>query len=159
MGVGKELPVMLDREWEKIRHFKPTEAWGDTKIIDFHLVRLLDEFRDFVDQPMIVAYGTQGKHVAKWHSLGVAVDIVIEAAYKGQLNLVLDALRYPFSGIGVYPFARYAKFEHPVGFHFDVRPLLGWASARWIGIPKGNTIEQFQLDELTLRRFNIIAAS
>jgi hypothetical protein len=153
---------MLDRDWEKIRHFTKTENWGDASKMSFALVHLLDQFRAHLGQEIYVSCGTQGTHVKdSAHYRGEAVDVIIDVGEKEPLDYILLALKFPFTGIGIYPKWRHPRFQRPLGFHLDVRDVStlprGVVQATWIGVPKatgGNTYCAF--DAANLRRYELI---
>lgn len=154
---------MLDSDWSKLKWFRKHEGpfgFGEPDRVDFQLLWFLDLFREYLGLPIVVRCGTQGVHVSCWHEKGLAVDVLIDCAVRGPLNVLLDATRFPFTGIGIYPLAKYDRMKRPVGFHFDCRPVSeanGLVSARWIATPCGrDTIEQWKLDEQNLRRFGVI---
>jgi len=117
---------MTWEEWKKIRYFSPRENWGDPEKIEFRLVFLLDCLRQFIGCPIIIHCGTQGTHTkGSYHYVGKAVDC--HAVGISLLDFYLAAERFPFGGIGVYPY-----WNNP-GLHLDIRPLPGKRrpEARW----------------------------
>jgi hypothetical protein len=155
--------IMLKTEWAKLKFFKETENWGDPSKMDFRLLWLLDCYREYIDQEILVTFGTQGEHVAhSQHPSGHAVDIVVDAAKKGPLFFLLSAFKFPFSGIGIYPNARYAKFQRPLGLHFDTREMSpevprGTCANHWIGIRNAvGKIDYYKLEERHMRAYGII---
>ena len=153
---------MLDKDWEKIRHFRKTENWGDPTKIDFQLVHLLDQFRAHLGQEIYVSCGTQGAHVKdSMHYQGKAVDVIIDVGGKEPLDLVLLALKFPFTGIGIYPRWRHPRFLRPLGFHLDVRDVSslprGVVQATWIGVPNATGKTTYcTFDAANLRRYGLI---
>lgn len=147
-------------DWSKVRYFKSSEPWGDSSRINSGLVFLLDEFRHHLGLPFHVTFGTQGKHVAPWHELGLAVDGVVDCGTRDKLDVILMATRLPFHGVGVYPKARHPLCTNPLGFHFDVRGVAeGRAysvSKRWLAVPGGTLINQHPFDAASLRRFGLV---
>lgn len=119
---------MKPTDWEAIRHFKPSENWGDVSKIDFQLVKTLDSFRDYIGTPIQITCGTQGKHVENsMHYLGKAVDIVFPSSDKDLLfDFFMCAVRFPFGGIGLYP-----DWKPSGGLHLDVRSAP--FKALWVG--------------------------
>lgn len=77
---------------------------------------------------LIAHYGVEGEHKAKVHADGCALDCHAEDA-RGQrvhwLAAYLEAERFHFTGLGVYPYWRDA------GLHLDVRSLKDPHEARW----------------------------
>jgi len=116
---------MTKKEWGLIKYFSPKEDWGDPDRMEFYLVYLLDRLRFIIGKPIIIHYGTQGKHSPNsWHYVGKAVDF--HAKGISLFQLFLSATRFPFGGIGVYPF-----WDNP-GLHVDTRPRPnGEPQARW----------------------------
>ena len=142
-----------------LKHFDPDEAWGDPSKISRDLLVRLDAWREYTGAPFYVTFGTQGKHVGPWHGLGLAVDGVVDVRGGSKLDLVLQAERFNFTGMGLYPMARHPTCATPFGFHFDVRPIGYVKQNRWIATrdPNGrNLIDQHPFDEAHLRLFGII---
>ena len=155
---------MTPEQWGKIRHFKPTENWGDVRKICFELVFKLDQFRGYIKKPVYVLGGyksTGTVHVKNsQHYDGRAVDCFIEVGPReSRLNLLIAVYRFGFTGLGVYPDWQMGG-KRGLGLHLDVRPveelLRGQSQAQWMGVEVNNKNEYFPLDELHLRRFNII---
>lgn len=152
--------------WEHLRYFKKDEqpfGFGDPDAIDTVLLRVIDNFRDYLGIPMIVRCGTQGEHVSNYHKEGLAVDLLIECKNLRPLDVLMAATRFPFSGIGVMPAAVYSKMKRPFGIHLDMRPIVGFmTTAYWISIPnpiKKNSrqvILQYSLNEENMRRFGML---
>lgn len=115
----------------KVKHFSKNEkndlgknCWGDPEKINPRLIYLLDQFREYLNRPVRINYGTQGSHSPNsQHYLGNAVDLYVpELSWKEQF---LAAVRFPFTGLGVYPF-----WNNP-GLHLDVRSLQTGKKAMW----------------------------
>ena len=69
-----------------------------------------------------------------------AVDIVVPDYMETPFDLVMDATRFGFNGIGYYPHWKW-KGEIVGGLHLDTRPLkeesddtLNYSQSRWMGI-------------------------
>ena len=152
---------MTDKDWEQLRYLKPSEAWGCPQKMDFGLLWLLDSYREYIGMPVIVVCGTQGVHSPKsYHYVGKAVDIVVDAGRLHPVDLMLAAFRFPFTGLGVYPKARYNKFVRPLGFHFDCREVnslpRGITQAQWLGVPDSSgKMEYSALDHTSLSKYNL----
>lgn len=92
----------------------------------------LERFADFIERRwswrLIAHYGVEGEHKAKTHADGCALDAHVEDA-RGQrvhwLAAYLEAERFHFTGLGVYPYWKTA------GLHLDVRGLKDPHEARW----------------------------
>lgn len=95
---------MTGKQWGQIVFFRESENWGDTEILDFDLVKTCDMYRHYIGSPMVVSCGTQGEHSQlSLHYSGLAVDFVFAHRTKPLLDLFLDALRFDFSEVGLYP--------------------------------------------------------
>ena len=153
---------MTPQDWPHLKYFRPNENWGDPAKMKFELLWLLDSFREYINQPVYVVCGTQGRHVKdSQHYLGKAVDIVIDAANISPADILLSIFRFPISGIGLMPLARYDKYSRPFGLHLDCRDVSslprGITQATWIAIPKsGGANDYYPLTEQNLRKFSII---
>ena len=118
------------------------EAWGDHGSVRIPLVYWLDEMRDLAGHPINIhcCCETEGHRKDSYHPLGMAVDIhVVRMSLVDQLLL---ALKFPFNGVGVYPF-----WNNP-GLHVDLRPLIGYKRL-WYRDRKGtyhnlNSIDQIR---------------
>lgn len=119
-------------DWVAVKHFTVNENWGDSSIISLDLVKELDLFREFTGIPMVITCGTQGDHVPNsQHPMGLAVDCVFRLPDgKTIWDVWIDAQRFAFKGIGVYP---HWKLEGVAvgGLHLDVRKAP--YRAQWIG--------------------------
>ena len=136
--------MATDETWRKLVHFSPLENWGNAAAIADSLLFKLDDFRGYLGTPIMVLNGTQGVHSrGSYHYLkngACAADIIIPD-YKGTpFDLVLDATRFGFTGIGYYPHWEY-KGKKANGLHLDDRPLkwdadstLNYKHNRWMGI-------------------------
>lgn len=133
--------------WDKARHFRPDgqDKWGDADAISDDLILALDDFRSFIGCPIYVTRGvaTEGHTGKSYHYRAqgsCAADMVIPDYKRGPINLVMDAMRFGFKGIGWYPHWKYGV-KVCGGLHLDVRPLkwdadetLNYSHSRWIGI-------------------------
>lgn len=142
--------------WEKVApYFKKDskiDNWGDVDAIsDEHLLRLYD-FRVWLGLPIIVTAGvkTSGHSSGSYHykktdksgkQIGAcATDIIIPDYDDSPFDLVMDATRFGFTGIGYYPHWHY-KGKVTGGLHLDSRPLkwdsddtLNYSHSRWMGV-------------------------
>jgi uncharacterized protein YcbK (DUF882 family) len=145
---------VIDADWKKIRHFTAGEPWGDVSKIDFRLVYLLDRYRHYRHKPIYVTCGTQGKHALNsQHYVGRAVDIVIDS--EDDVDEILMVMRFPFTGIGVYPEWRHPACKNPLGLHLDVREVDATiARAQWIGLPGTGGTNYFPLNSDTLKKYS-----
>ena len=102
-------------DWSSVKHFKPEEWVLKPALVSTELVLLVDDFRDWVGKPfhIHVAWDANGHEVNSEHYLGLAVDLHVEGLT--LLDQWLAAERFPFRGIGVYPY-----WNSP-GLHLDIR--------------------------------------
>ena len=129
--------------WDKLKYFKRSENWGDPDKINNLLLSNLDKFREYIGVPVIITCGTQGQHVENsYHYQGLAVDIVIPERNGRLLDMYLNALKFPFSGVGIYPDWRYDD-ARVGGLHLDMRGMDRYygLKATWLGVKdkKGET--------------------
>lgn len=137
-----------DETWAKLKHFRPDSAidkWGDTREIDDSLLLSLDDFRSYIGCPIYVTAGvkTSGHASTSFHypeQGGCAADVLIPDFSGNGLDLLLDAGRFGFTGIGYYPDWKW-KGKKVGGLHLDKRPLgldsdgtLNYKQARWMGV-------------------------
>ena len=143
--------------WAKLRYFKKASSdnWGDPDAISDDLLLRLDDFRHYLGLSVNVLHGvkTSGHSSKSWHygrkneSGGwkfqpCAVDVVMPG-YKGHpLDLIFEAGRFGFTGIGYYPHWRWHG-KAVGGMHLDMRPLskeadgtLNYRENRWMGVMK-----------------------
>lgn len=136
--------------WEKLRYFKPDsriDRFGDPGAIADDLLLRLDDFRHWLGVPVYVLHGvkTQGHSPTSYHYVengACAVDVVVPDYKDSGINLVLDATRFGFTGIGYYPHWKWNGVKCG-GLHLDTRPLkwdsdetLNYNHARWMGVMK-----------------------
>lgn len=101
-------------DWSRVRHFAKREWRTDPNKVDPQLVYLVEQFRVYVNRPVRihVAYETKGHTEGSDHYTGKAVDLHVEGL--DLLNQWIAAERFPFMGIGLYPFWK------DQGLHLDV---------------------------------------
>jgi hypothetical protein len=144
-------------KWTNIKHFSPKENWGNPKLISPLLLEVLDAYRDELGIPLHVSNALRypselGPKVSAHYvgkdgfCLGVDVIPLIPGNKQTLLDCFLLACRYPFNGIGIYPYWRLSKLGeagssvYVGGLHLDVAseirklPVLR-AAAHWVGIP------------------------
>lgn len=121
---------MKPNDWKLLKYFSINENWGDPNKMDPVLMFTLDEFRHFVNKPIVVHCGWEasGHSENSLHYQGKAVDIHVEGMH--VLDQYLAAERFDsFNGIGIYgP----DVWKNP-GLHLDTRPLIKKiaADSRW----------------------------
>lgn len=123
-------------QWNGIQHFKPSDSgFGDVSKIDYQIVSALDRYRDLLNVPILVTFGTQGVHLPdSQHYLGLAVDVV----FPGQTLSALAGFFHQattcgfFHGVGIYPAWKYQGIDVG-GLHLDVRSSGGLHT--WMGVP------------------------
>lgn len=126
--------------WKQLRYFKPAgvDQWGNPGAIDDGLLLRLDEFRHWLGVPIYVLHGVKENGHAKrsYHykeNGACAVDVIIPDYLNNPIDLVLDASRFGFTGIGYYPDWKY-RGEPVGGLHLDTRPVHDYKHARWMGV-------------------------
>ncbi len=131
---------MKVEDWKDIKHFTPNENWGDVSLINFELVKKLDQLRDLSGTPILITCGTQGKHVAhSLHYKGMAADLVCPEKKLAELPEIAEiAAALGFKGIGLYPHWQ-CHGKVIGGMHLDVR--LTALLASWIGLKDGTYIQ------------------
>lgn len=120
--------------WNEIKHFTPSENWGNLSLVDPQLIPALDDYRVDLGKPVhlspvegavvaISGHSNQSYHypvvdAGKIIRPGQAADIfpACDLAYAW-----MTALRHPFGGIGVYPYWKYSEKEITGGLHLDLR--------------------------------------
>jgi len=139
--------------WPQLKHFKRSENWGDPKKVDHKLLFILDAYREELGIPLYVSRSVsydreQSPHYPNEQGFSEAVDLFPLLSHNPDLTLCdcyLLATRYPFSGIGIYPYWRLTRraAQGPLiekgGIHLDIstrRPLGPYrAAGHWIGLP------------------------
>jgi uncharacterized protein YcbK (DUF882 family) len=127
---------MTNNDWKKIVNFSKNENWGDPEKMSIVIVGLLDQFRAYTCKKMIVTSGTQGTHAKNSaHYQGLAVDIVFpELTPKNIPDMFIDASRFNFKSIGIYPHWKYNGVVVG-GMHVD--HVFARNKRYWIGLPDG----------------------
>jgi len=114
--------MSLNRDWSTIRHFKREEFVKDPDRISWDVVLLVDEMRDVAGTQIHidVAWDNTGhvedsSHYTTSRDFSTAVDLY----FLGWtlLDQWLFAERFPWNGIGLYPY-----WSKP-GLHLDLRKL------------------------------------
>lgn len=116
---------MPPRDWSTIRHFVRSEWKNDPDLVDWDVVMLLDEQRNAAGRthPHIihVAWDATGHEPNSSHYTSTSQPFATGVDYhmKGWslLRQWLHAERFPWAGIGVYPYWRQP------GLHCDLRTL------------------------------------
>ena len=137
-----------DETWSKLKFFKKdsnVDIWGDTNAINDTLLQRLDDFRGWLGVPIFVTAGVKGTgHATKSFHYATngacAVDVIIPDYMESPFDLIMDATRFGFTGIGYYPHWRW-KGEMAGGLHLDTRPLRwdadgtnNYSHSRWMGV-------------------------
>lgn len=143
---------MSPEEWQGIRFFDPDEAWGDASRIHLSLISRLDRARAHIGLPFIITSGTQGIHSpGSEHYKGRAVDFVVERTPGVTLcDVLLDLLRFDFTGVGIYP-----HWFGGGGFHVEHVPGVE-KKKLWMGIYKNNSAGQRVQAYLELNSGNLV---
>ncbi len=139
--------------WDRLDYFRPdntTDQWGDSARMDDGLLLELDIFRHHLGVPIHVTSGFRNSPGSQ-HALGLAVDIVCPGIE--LLDFYLEAERFNFRGIGLYP---HWKLDGKVigGLHIDRRVK---APARWMGVLDSDGDQVYiGLDKANLRNYGVI---
>lgn len=160
---------MRTQDFQKLDHFHSGEAWGDIDKLNYRMLWLLDCARAFVKRPFHISCGTEGKHKSEFHSLGLAVDFIVELKGRNKLDVYLEMLRFPFTGIGIYPqwttTPSGVRIPDPLGFHVDVGSVenlsRGVVQRRWLAYYNDETNEQeyIKANEDGFRQFGILRSA
>lgn len=123
---------MTPEQWATIKHFKPSEKWGDPAKMDAALIYELERLRTYLAKPIIIHCGFE-KRENGYHPLGMAVDCHVPGLH--PMELCIAASRFAFGGIGVYLW-----WENP-GLHLDKRIIHpGMSRAYWGSITQGDYV-------------------
>lgn len=108
------------------------ENWGNPGLVDPNLIYTSCEYRKVLNHrlhisPIEGAVYSEGGHADKsWHriipgrnNLSKAMDVFPECDLAFAW---ITALRFPFGGVGVYPFAEYPAKRIKGMLHLDMRP-------------------------------------
>jgi len=118
--------------WSRVKHFKPTENWGDVSKINPVLIYKLDKMRSYANRPFIihVAYDIEGHAKSSYHGMGMAID----GHFQGMslLEQYLIAERFIWGGLGLY------SWWNNRGLHLDIREQS--YGARWASEKEGEYI-------------------
>jgi len=109
-----------------------SENWGNLSLVDPKLIYLTHDYRLYLNKALNISpvegavYAVNGHHDQSWHkiikgrnSLAMAMDVFpsCDIAFAW-----ITALRFPFGGIGIYPYAQYGKLKGML--HLDIRPTV-----------------------------------
>lgn len=150
--------------WKNVDFFKPTDTpdnWGDPAAIADGLLLRLDDFRRFLGVPVYVSSGVRTNNPKSFHhpvNGACAVDIVVPDYKDSAMDLVLDAERFAFHGIGYYPHWAWGS-RTCGGLHLDTRPYKRkkdgtfFKGSRWMGIMQGDKQNYIALNYENMVRF------
>lgn len=110
--------------WSSVEYFNDSENWGDYRKMNVRLIFWLDALRRSVNLPIVIHNGYEegGHKDGSQHYLGRAVDLHIEGLTPQEQ--VWEAMKFPFTGIGMYEF-----WNNP-GLHLDTRVFDDGRTAR-----------------------------
>lgn len=120
----------METDWTRVKNFERKEWRTNPEKINSELIYLVDELASYVKttfnpSPICiihVAYEDTGHSANSQHYLGFAVDLHFHGI--PLLDQYLSAERFPFTGIGIYPY-----WNNP-GLHLDIRSVMS-PYARW----------------------------
>lgn len=129
--------------WDRLRHFKANERWGNPGKMSWALLFILDELRDRLPDGCYIhincAYENEGHTSRSFHSRedkGGAVDFVVHGL---PFHIAFEFLVKNLSemniihGLGTYP-----NWNTP-GFHLDIRD----SSLYWIAEGRPQTYRYY----------------
>ena len=155
--------------WDKLEFFRSDseiDKWGNVNEISDVLLCMLDDFRRYIGIPMYVLRGvaTEGHSRKSYHYVeqgACAVDVIIPKYEGNSMDLIIDATRFGFRGIGYYPHWRWDN-QTCGGLHLDCRPLrwdddatINYKHSRWMGILRDGKQEYIPLTFENLRRYGV----
>ncbi len=153
--------------WSQLKWFRPEENWGDPDKIDPRLLAILDAYRGEIKTPLYISRGydpsaAEGSaHRADRNGVSYAVDVFPLGEIQ-LLDAFLVATRYPFSGVGVYPYWKYSrgKIIYSGGLHLDTSPhrkMPNFRSAgHWMGILRDGKQEYVGVTKWDLKNHKMI---
>lgn len=105
---------MQPSEWDHIKHFDPSENWGDPSRMDGYLVHELDRLRTYIGRKIVIHCGYEPRDGKGYHPKGLAVDC--HAVGLHPMEFFIAASRFKgFGGIGIY------LWWNQPGLHLDSR--------------------------------------
>lgn len=135
--------------WNKVKKFfkkdSRVDKWGDPDAISDELLLRLYDFRKWIGLPVYVTHAVKdGGHSSRsFHykeNGACAVDVIIPDYQESPFDLIMDATRFGFTGIGYYPHWSW-KGRATGGLHLDTRPLKwdadrtkNYSHSRWLGV-------------------------
>lgn len=145
----------MDGIWKHLKHFKPTEAWGDPARMSGILLITIDIIRDIwgpnTEFVVNCGFASDGHTPGSCHYKGDALDHYVNDGepYPMQVAHMESALRdlqiADRVGLGIYP-----DWRNP-GFHLDVRGT----RARWGYVNAlGGYIAYEMAKEYAVRKFS-----
>lgn len=154
--------------WNMLRYFKPNstiDQWGDVDAINDNLLLRLDDFRHWLGVPIYITAGVKngghakGSYHYKEHG-ACAVDVIIPDYMETGFDLIMDATRFGFTGIGYYPHWKW-KGKMVGGLHLDMRPLRwdedstkNYTHSRWMGVLNSKGVQEYiELDYSNLVKY------
>lgn len=130
--------ILIDMIWSRLKFFKRNENWGDPDKMAESILLEIDAFREHMATPMIITSGNNGSHSKKsYHYVengSCAVDMVLPDFQGHPADLLFQAMKFKFKGIGYYSHWKY-QGKPVVGLHLDTRPTQ--IAVHWIGRPDG----------------------
>lgn len=130
------------------------ESAGERKLSK-RLLGFVDGYLVYTRMPAIVTSGYREGDKGQ-HGKGNALDVVVDLGMGSGIDAILSALRFNFTGLGVYPDWKIEGVKRTLGFHFDVRektPLE--PSARWLHMRIDGKIEKYALNYSNLLKFEV----
>lgn len=110
------------RDWDTVKHFRKEEWVKDPDRVAWDVVMLMDEMRSAIDKPIEIhvawddsGHTSESSHYSDAREYATGVDFHIVGL--SLLDQWLFVERFPWNGIGLYPY-----WNNP-GLHCDLRRL------------------------------------
>ncbi len=135
--------LMTAQDWALMDILKPSSGnWGNWHEISFYLICELDNLCYDLGLIPLITSGTMGKHSEKsWHYKGYALDVMFPQIPLWELpkRVYESALRYEFTGIGIYNQWRLSKDVAPQGgIHVEQDPIPSPNRKLWLRTEDGD---------------------
>lgn len=125
---------MSKRVIGRLKYFDLSENWGDPEKVSDHLAVMVDNYREALEHRLYISpvegavYAKNKGHAkASWHYIIEGRNefaMALDGFPEGDLfRAWVLALKFPFSGVGVYPYAVWSAKGLVGMLHIDVRPV------------------------------------
>ena len=136
---------MLAKDWNNFDNFSEKEDWGVASKMAYLFIGEIQVFRTYIKSRMVVTAGFAKKghsRNSQHYKIPCHAGDFVLPDYKGHpTDLIIDALKFNFTGIGLYFNHKY-KGKPVIGLHLDQRPLsVTEVTKTWLRNPDGEDIE------------------